>query len=169
MRSASWAMLLIVPCSLTACAAQNAEHERHVKELEARVRQLTTRCERLEERLLAVETFEREGPRSSAVANATSSGNAMVGIGSRPDLPTVKASPHGSQGEGPNEPDVSTDANAGDSNRLVIVGEGTRVETRVAGDTSVPPTMTTPGKANSRAAKRAPNTATGTSPVGATP
>lgn len=168
MRFAIWATLLFVPCSVMACAADSAERDRQMKEFEARVRQLSTRCERLEERLVAVEAVERH----RANTNANVSASDASAISARPDLPTVKATPDSPSSSSPEtspEPGRTADTNPDDSNRLMIVGEGTRVETRVAGDTHAMTTPNTAAKPNARAAKRSPSTVPDTSPSGAKP
>ncbi len=165
MRVATWVALLLVPCSVTACATETAQRERQAKELEAHVRQLSTRCERLEERLVAVEAIERRRAETNA---STVSGGASA-TSARPDLPTVKANPNNPSAEASPEPERIADANTDDASRIAIVGEGTRVETRSAGDSRPLATPNVTAKPNSRAAKRNPSTVAGTSPSGAQP
>jgi hypothetical protein len=169
MRCANWASLLIVPFSVMACAAQGAERERHVKELETRVRQLSTQCERLEERLLAVEVLERHRANASPSASTGVSGSPPSNIGARPDLPTVKAGPGSPNPAAAGEPERTADASADESNRLTIVGEGNRVEARVGSDIHLPAPTNASSKSNSRAAKRNPTTVAGTPSSGANP
>jgi hypothetical protein len=156
--------VILTPCLTLACAGQNAEHERQTKELEYRVRQLSTKFDRLEERLLAVEAVERYRTKP-----ATSSPSAAS---ERPDLPTVKAGPTDVAPDNPPQADRSNaDVPSDDSHRLMIVGEGTRIETRDSGDARALPAGGTSTKATTRAAKRSPSSVptTGTSSSGANP
>jgi hypothetical protein len=163
MRFVTWATLLIVPFSVLACASQSAEDARQVKDLAARVRQLSTNYERLEERLGAVEALERY--KAGTADSAPSPSN------TRPDLPTVMAGPNEqpmTESASP-EPSRAVETSSDDSHRLMIVGEGSRVETRVDGDVRTPTAASPPSKTNSRAAKRNPSTVTSTSSGGANP
>jgi hypothetical protein len=163
MRFVTWTTLLFVPVSVLACASQSAEQDRQLKDLTMRVRQLSTNYERLEERLSAVEALERYKAGTAESAPSPSS--------TRPDLPTVMA--------GPNEPPMTESASlepgraaetsSDDSHRLMIVGEGSRVETRVDGDVRTPAVAPTSSKTNSRAGKRNPSAVTSTSSSGANP
>jgi len=163
MRFVTWATLLFVPFSVLACGSQSAEQDRQVKDLSARVRQLSTNYERLEERLGAVEALERY---KAGTADSAPSPN-----GTRPDLPTVMVGPS----EQPMTESASPESNravetsSDDSHRLMIVGEGSRVETRVEGDVRAPTVAAPSSKTNSRAAKHNPSTVTSTSSGGANP
>lgn len=165
MRFVTRATLLLVPFSVLACASQSAEQDRQMKDLSARVRQLSTNYERLEERLVAVEALERHKAGTAETASSPAP------VSTRPDLPTVKAGPNEqtmSESSSP-EPGHVGETSADDPNRLMIVGEGSRVETRAAGDARTPTAASPPSKTNSRAAKRNPSTVTSTSSGGANP
>jgi hypothetical protein len=163
MRFAIWALVLLMPCLALGCAGQSAAHERQAKELEVRVRQLSTRCDRLEERLVAIEAVERYRTGSATTAPNTS--------GERPDLPTVKAGPTDASPQGAPHDGVHADTASDDSHRLTIVGEGTRVEARESGEQRAAAPATTSNKPTTRAAKRSPSSvpSAGTSSSGATP
>lgn len=137
-----------------------------MKDLTARVRQLSTNYERLEERLGAVEALERYKAGSAESAPSAPSPSNV-----RPDLPTVMAGPNDQPMTEFTSPESGrgTETSADDSHRLMIVGEGSRVETRVDGDIRTPTVAPPAGKTNSRAAKRNPSTVTGTSSSGANP
>ena len=128
-------------------------------------RQLSTNYERFEERLAAIEALERH--KAGTADSAPSNG----GGSTRPDLPTVKAGPNEQPTPEPSssEPARTGEASSDDSNRLMIVGEGSRVETRAAGDVRLPTVASPPSKTNSRAAKRNPSTVPSTSSGGANP
>jgi hypothetical protein len=163
MRFVTWATVLLVPFSVLACASQSAEESRQMKDLAARVRQLSTNYERLEERLGAVEALERY--KTGTADNAPSPSN------TRPNLPTVMAGPNEQPmtESAPPEPGRAAESSSDDSHRLMIVGEGSRVETRVDGDVRSTPTVASPPSKNSRAAKRNANSVSGTSSGGANP
>ncbi len=165
MRFVTWATVLLVPFSVLACASQSAEESRQMKDLAARVRQLSTNYERLEERLGAVEALERY--KAGTADNAPSPSITST----RPDLPTVMAGPNEqpmNESTSP-EPSRTVEPSSDDSHRLMIVGEGSRVETRVDGDVRTPTVASPPSKTNSRAAKRNPSSVTSTSSGGANP
>lgn len=106
---------------------------------------LSASCDRLEERLAAVEAALR-----------ASNGRAQVPErpgGSRPDLPTVKVVPEGPKSQTPSLSDRTPD-NADDENRrLLIVGEGARVEARTANENPTAAGARRPSSVNSRASK----------------
>ena len=71
----------------------------------------------------------------------------------RPSLPTVKVAPEGIESGPPSHSAGASDAVAEDDQRVVIVGEGSRVEARTAGESSSSVVAKPAGKANSRASK----------------
>lgn len=128
------------------CASQSGATDRQVSEQEQRMKRLTANCDRLEERVSALEAVLRaQNTRSKTPAETT---------GSRPDLPTVTVVPDGPKAETTPATDEAPDNAEQDSRRLLIVGEGARVEARTANENAAT-TGTRPSSAvNSRASKR---------------
>ena len=145
MRFALWALLVFTPLSALACAAQNSETDRQVRELDARVKQLAIKSDRMEDRLQALEVVQRSRIGS---ANAVPNANSV-----RPDLPTVRLDPNRAGAESRPEVERTSEAGSEESRRLTIVGEGSRVETREAGDANSSRATSPATKSNSRAPK----------------
>lgn len=159
MRLAIWAPALIAPLLAAACAAQNSQTDRQVQELERRVKQLSAKSDRMEDRLAALELAYR------AATDNTERAASATPI--RPELPTVKVNPNESTPEVGHELDRARDPTADDAKRLTIVGEGSRIETRVGGDSTGPSPANSANKGNSHAPKRSPGNAPATSNSGA--
>ena len=126
LRSLFSCIALIAIGSLAAgCASQSDGHARQVRELGAQVRQLQATSDRLEERLAAVENARRHEPTKPLTGTAPPS--------DVPELPIVRlhseAMP-GAAGEG------HSGAAETDEPRPLIVGEGSRVETRASGESA---------------------------------
>ena len=142
MRSISCLALAILAFG---CASQSSNTERQLREQEERLKRITATCDRLEERVLALEATHKSAGSRLRVDPAADS--------SRPELPTVKLTPDTPDADrGPNQdnaPGVIDD----DSKRVVIVGEGARVEARAAGESSSSVGAKPTGKVNSRASK----------------
>lgn len=127
------------------CASQSSNTERTLREQEERLKRMTATCDRLEERVLALEAAARKG-----VGN--SQPNASAGP-PRPDLPTVKVTPDAPEPEMLPNVDSAIGDSTSDNRRVVIVGEGSRVEARTAGEVSSSVVAKPTNKANSRASK----------------
>ncbi len=142
MRSLSCLTLVLM---MLGCASETSNTARQLREQQERIKRLTTTCDRLEERVLALEAAAK-GIGKGARVNAQSEA-------SRPDLPTIKVAPDSSEtGPAPSS-EAAPDATADDDRRVVIVGEGSRVEARTAGESSSSVGARPTGKANSRASK----------------
>jgi len=127
------------------CASQSSNTERQLREQEQRLKRLTATCDRLEERMLALEAVTKGASESARLEANTSP--------ARPSLPTVKVAPEGIESGPPSLSAGASDAVAEDDQRVVIVGEGSRVEARTAGESSSSVVAKPAGKANSRASK----------------
>jgi hypothetical protein len=110
------------------------------------VKQLSIKSDRMEDRLQAVEVVQRSRTNSASRPPDTST--------TRPDLPTVRLDPNQAGAEFRPETDRASEAASDDSRRLTIVGEGSRVEARDAGDASSGRAASPATKTNSRAPKR---------------
>lgn len=142
MRSISCLALAILALG---CASQSSNTERQLREQEERLKRLTATCDRLEERVLALESSRKtSGPYPRVNASAD---------GSRPELPTVKLTPETPTAERDANSDASFGTSEDDTRRVVIVGEGARVEARSEGESSSLVGAKPTGKANSRASK----------------
>jgi outer membrane murein-binding lipoprotein Lpp len=107
------------------CASQSDAGSRQVRELSEQVRRIQSATDRLEERLAAVENArQRDAQRPAGPVSLTTD---------VPELPVVKVQP---------APAVSTNdlrptTGDGDEPRPLIVGEGSRIETRPGGGESL--------------------------------
>ncbi len=112
----------VVMCS---CAAGNDATAKRLDELDGQMRRLKASSDRLEERLVGIETVLRE-EREDRGKQTTS-----IEL-SRPPLPVVAV-------ESPSDqPAAPAPAANGDESRPLIVGEGTRLETRNSSDGANP-------------------------------
>jgi hypothetical protein len=136
---------LLVTAIGLGCANQSNATDRQLKEQDARLMRLSASCDRLEERLAAVEAAFRASNGRIQVPERPGA--------SRPDLPTVKVVPEGTKAQMPPLSDRAPDNADEDNRRLLIVGEGARVEARTANETpSAAGARRTPS-VNSRASK----------------
>ena len=126
------------------CANQSTAIDRQVHEQEQRIKRLSANCDRLEERVLALEAVLR-----TQATHAKSPADAA----SRPDLPTVKVVPDGPKAEATPTTDATADSAGEDGRRLLIVGEGARVEARAANENGVSSAARQSPAVNSRASK----------------
>ncbi len=111
------------------CASQSDNSGRQVRELTDQVRRLQSTTDRLEERLAAIENArQRDAQRPPPTVSLASE---------LPNLPVVKVNPDSSVSANEARP-IAGD---GDEPRPLIVGEGSRIETRSSGNesTSVTP------------------------------
>lgn len=113
---------------LVGCAAQSNNQTKQINELSEQVRRLQATTDHLQERMSALENLRaRESERSSRQVPA-----ATPGV---PDLPVVKMTPDARAG--------TSDAPAANGEteepRPLIVGEGSRIETRSSGEPIVAP------------------------------
>jgi hypothetical protein len=140
MRLARWLPLIVI---IQACASQTNASDHQLRQHEERIKQLTANADRQEERILALEAALRESPGS---VHPVQEANAA-----RPDLPVVKVHPNGQQVESSADVPIASEGAGDDTRRLTIVGEGSRVEARAAGETPAPVRRSTP--TNSRTSK----------------
>ena len=145
MRPANSLLLIALLILAPGCASQTQATEHQVRDLEARIKRLSSSSERMEERILALEAVTQSDSRGR---RDPPDGNAA-----RPELPVVRVDPNGQKSETAPEPERSSEGAAEDSRRLVIVGEGSRVEARTASETSPPPGVRLSSPVNSRASK----------------
>jgi len=110
--------LAFVLCS---CAAGSDATKKRIDDLEGQVTRLKASADRLEERLVGIETVLRDERSDRGKQSAS------LEL-SRPPLPVVAVEPSSGQ------PAVSEPAATGDESRPLIVGEGTRLETRSSSD-----------------------------------
>lgn len=127
------------------CASQSSNTERQLREQEERLKRLTATSDRLEERVSALEVAAKGA--GTVVRHEVSAAPA------RPDLPTVMLAPEKSETEPAPNNEGASDPTTDDNRRVVIVGEGSRVEARAAGESSSLVGAKPTGKANSRASK----------------
>lgn len=117
------AFAAMVPLAL-GCASQSDSNAKQVRDLSEQVRRLQSMTDRLEERLSAL-----ENARGKSQPRLTSS---MSPPDTVPDLPVVRASPDTAS----TAADVRSSQPESEESRPLIVGEGTRVETRNSGNES---------------------------------
>lgn len=103
------------------CASQSDSSARQVRELTDQVRRLQATTDRLEERLSAI-----EHARPKEVQRPPNSVSLTTDM---PDLPVVKVNPE----SGASASSVRSGGGDADEPRPLIVGEGSRVETRASG------------------------------------
>lgn len=127
------------------CANESSSTVRQLHEQEERIKRLTATCDRLEERVLAL-----EGAAKGVTSRARNDAEQRP---IRPDLPTVKVAPDTTETGSASSNEGTPDAIADDNRRVVIVGEGSRVEARPAGESSSSVGVKPIDKANSRASK----------------
>ena len=143
-------MRLITFLSLAAttigCASQSNATDRQVREQDGRIKRLSANCDRLEERVVALEAALRE---NAGLTAKTPGANAAM-----PDLPTIKVVPDGQKAEAATATERYPEDATEDTRRLVIVGEGSRVETRTALENNAPLGSRQSPQVNSRAPKR---------------
>jgi hypothetical protein len=142
MHSISWLALMVFALG---CASQSSDADRQLREQEARIKRLTATCDRLVERVSALETVGKTGPVGSRLDTHVSS--------QRPDLPMVKVTPDRPEAEPTSNVEAPPDATPDDGRRVEIVGEGSRVEARTAGESTSAAPARPASKANSRASK----------------
>lgn len=130
MRFFGWIGALAFATASLGCGARNSDTERQLKELESRLTELSQQSLALENRLRRLEIQDRGS--SPARPQNTPSNNDV-----RPELPIVKATPNGAAEEAiepaPQSP-PSDPRDMDDAKRIMIVGEGSRVETKVPGE-----------------------------------
>jgi len=127
------------------CASQSNNTDRQLRDQQAVITRLTATTDRLQERVIALE--------AAANGKAAGSHSEQPMNPPRPDLPTVKVTPDKPDAEPIWNSGDGVDAAPSDSGRVVIVGEGSRVEARAAGDTNSTEGPRPTGKANPRASK----------------
>jgi len=137
MHSTSWLAPLVL---VLGCASQSSNANRQLHEQEERLRRLTANYDRLEERVIALE----------ATTKVKSIGKSAE---PRPELPTVRVTPDHLEAEPLPMGEGSADIPGDDNHRVVIVGEGSRVEARAAGEVTTTPVARPSGKGNPRASK----------------
>jgi len=127
------------------CASQSNNTDRQLRDHQAVITRLTATCDRLQERVIALE----------AAANGKASGSHSESPMNppRPDLPTVKVTPERPDAEPIWNNADGVDATTDDSRRVEIVGEGSRVEARAAGDNNSTAAPRPSTKGNPRASK----------------
>jgi hypothetical protein len=145
MRPASSLPLIALLIFAPGCASQTQATEHQVRDLEARIKRISANSERMEERILALEAATQSGPsgrRDQQDVNAA-----------RPELPVVRVDPNGQKFDTASDAERPPDGATDDSRRLVIVGEGSRVEARTASETSPAAGVRSSSPVNSRASK----------------
>ncbi len=110
------------------------------------MKQISIKSDRVEDRLQALESIQRSRGYSGSRAPEPNT--------TRPDLPTVKLDPNEPTTESTPEAERTSEAGLEEAHRPMIVGEGSRVETRVAGDASPSHAASAAAKTNARAPKR---------------
>lgn len=149
MRFFGWIGAIAFATAALGCGARNSDTERQLKELETKFAELSQQSLSLENRLRRLEIQDRGG--SPAHPQSTQSNDA------RPELPVVRATPNGSPEEAiepaPQAPPSDT-RDMDDSKRIMIVGEGSRVETKVPGEAE-PAAASGGAKKRARSANRA--------------
>ena len=125
------------------CASQSGATDRRLHEQAELIKRLSANCDRLEERIIALEAAIRSG---SGGVHRPQDTNAE-----RPELPVVKVVPNGQKADTFSDTDMSTEGAVEDSQRLTIVGEGSRVEARTAAESTAAARQSAPAK--SRASK----------------
>lgn len=140
MRFGSWLALLVIA---QGCAGQSGATDRQIREHEERIKRLSANCDRLEERILALEAVIRSGISTDHRPPAASA--------ERPDLPVVRVVPNGQKAESSSNAESPNEGVVEDTRRLTIVGEGSRVEARTPNENNAPVRHTVQSK--SRASK----------------
>lgn len=121
----AWAALL---SQLVGCASQSNTQTKQLNELNEQVRRLQATSDHLQERMSALENLRaRESERASRQLPA-----ATPGV---PDLPIVKMTPDAR----PSSHETSSVTGDNEEPRPLIVGEGSRIETRSSGEAIAPP------------------------------
>ncbi len=149
--------LLVLGAIVQGCASQSQETKARVDKLEIRQSQLQATVDRLEERLAAVENAARaQASRPAPAMDAASEST-------RPDLPLYRLGPEGASPP-PASAGAAPTSDDGPVERPLIVGEGSRVETRtVSGpEASSPPPSSKNSPKGTRRSSR--TSETGTSP-----
>ncbi len=150
------AVLLSMMVMALGCASQSAATDRQMREQQEHIKRLSANCDRLEERVSVLEgALRAQDTRSKTPADA---------VAGRPDLPTVRVVPDGPKTEATPAPEQAPDNAGEDTRRLLIVGEGARVEARAANENAA----TTGARPSSAVNSRAPKRNQGTFPAAST-
>jgi hypothetical protein len=145
MRPKSGLPLIAAAVVAMGCANQTGATDRQLREQEVGIKRLSANSDRLEERILALEAAMRSGrdpdrgPQDPGAA--------------RPELPVVRVVPSGQKAEDAADTEQPSEGDSDDTRRLVIVGEGSRVEARAATEKNNPSGGRQTPPANSRARK----------------